>query len=341
MKDKILFFSDAHIREVGSFLPWAKVVNGHGLTGELVNIKKSFTFIRSLILETQPRLVLFGGDWHHTTDFVTALTLHVSSICHSMIVSACKEVGCEFWMFRGQHDLFSEQFNICSINIFANACTVIPSEKIKDIDGFKIGILPYVSCKELAISTLSEMSCKVDLLSTHLDFAGCSYETGKKSESVIPAKLGVPCLAGDQHLKQKVKDVRYCGSLYQNRFNREDTEKAGGAILFDMNTKKMKFYKNTLAKHYVKVSDLENVKNLNPDECVLQVSTDNDRQEVEEVCSEFEHIFFPRPLFKNDVEFQEEYVDTTIKEPKVLLRDYIKEDNPSAVEVYDKVIGKK
>lgn len=341
MNDKILFFSDVHIRETGSFLPWNQVVNGRGLTGEIENIMKGFKFISSQIVEHQPRLVIFAGDWHHTTDSITTMSLYASGLCHSMILDACEEVGCEFWMFSGQHDIYSEIYNITSIGVFSRSCKYIPTEKIKDIDGFKIGILPYLSCNELALSTLSDMSCKVDLISTHLNFGGSVFESGKVSDSILSPKLGVPCVSGDIHRQGAYQDVTYCGSLYQNKFAQDNTDHVGGVVLFDMNSKKIKSIPNTVSKHYVRVKDLKQVKKLDPDKVVLQVVTSDDKEEVSNVCEDFEYMFIPRPTFEEEKEFDEDYVDTSLQTPKEIFRSYVEDDNPEAVKLFDRVMSGK
>ena len=158
--DRILSFSDLHVRETGSFPPWCQIINGRGLTGELENIVRGIDFVCMQIVEHQPRLVLFCGDWHHCTDSLTALAIYVSGLCHAKVRRACDEVGAEFWMLPGQHDIFSERFCINSINVFQNSAKIFPTETIKDIDGFRIVVLPFTSCKELAGQTLSEMSSK-------------------------------------------------------------------------------------------------------------------------------------------------------------------------------------
>ena len=200
MSDLLLCYSDTHLRSTGSFPPY-NVVTESGLTKELLNILHGFKFVANQILEFKPKVVVNCGDTFHNTEFISSMTLHGAAIALDMIAKACQEVGAHHIIIPGNHDILIQDPSkvITSITPLTGFGEICLKRHIHEVNGFKIGIVPYNSDHERAYSDLVELQNQCDLLVTHLDFCGAQYDTGRISESKIEPNFDVPVISGDLH----------------------------------------------------------------------------------------------------------------------------------------------
>ena len=270
-KCTVLFFSDTHLRDVGSF-PGFNRVDDNGLTRELNNIVSGFEFVAEKIRNVKPDLVVFPGDLYHTPEGLTTTVIHASDIALRMIKYACDEVGCPFIIMPGNHDCVNDKLGIYSVATLGGYGAVILQDDELEINGHKIAFVQFNSDKLSVYDKLiAAKKGGASLIVTHLDFKGAVYETGIESKSALPSKIGVPVVSGDIHLHQTIGDVIYVGSLVQNRFNRRDLTGVGGVLSFELHSGDWDFSPNWGSKHYAILDDESQLKHLPPERCVLQV----------------------------------------------------------------------
>ena len=331
---KGIVYTDVHLREVGSF-PGFNAIDSNGLTRELNNILLGADFVADAIRQHDVDLVFCLGDLFHNTDFQTARTLHASHLFLGKIRSACELVGAEHYIIAGNHDTFSEECGITSISNLGFYFTEIVSEPtVVEIRGFKVLVLPFSSNIDSIRDQIDSYQDSVDLIVTHMDFAGATYESGQQSNSMLSPESRVPIISGDIHMRSDVGNVHYTGSLIQNRFNRPDLSTAGGITLFDEHGNFQDF-RNTYSKHYVRVRDLEMISELNPDEVVLQIITEEPKHVIEQVAKGFEYTYIRKKADR--VGAEQEILRSGIEDPKTLMRDFVKTDNPDALPLYEDI----
>lgn len=333
--NELMFFSDSHLRDVGSFPPFNKIEE-NGLSHELNNIILGYKFVANMVVKRKPRALFFLGDVFHHPESVSTAALYGASIAWGMVRDACIEVGIPFYYFEGNHDILSDIFGINSVAILQGFGEWIKEDQVIDIDGFRVWAAKFNSNKEKVAASL-EKGKKYDLVITHLDFKGARYETGKLSNSRISPNLDVPIISGDIHLPQDVGDVSYVGSLVQNRFNRTDLSAVGGVLIFNMETKKVTRIPNKLSRHYVKIEDLSQLDGLPPDRVVLQVKCPLPDEESIKALEGYMYVHVPMPDFKEQVEVNKKIM--SMEKPDKILRNWLADEKPEIVSLFDEVFN--
>jgi len=342
LSDLVLCYSDTHLRSIGSFPPYNQI-SRNGLTKELRNIIAGFKFVAHHILEFKPRVVIHCGDIYHNTDYISSMTLHGASIALGAIKQACDEVGCRHIMIPGNHDILAQDsdYIVTSIANLRGYGDILLQKDLLDIDGFRIGFVPYNRVGELVHADLLDYQNKSDLMITHLDFAGAKYDSGKESLSEISPNFDVPVIAGDLHVPQDTGSVCFVGSLLQHKFHRYDLKKVGGILLWDMNEKMARRIPNTVSKHYVKMNFDEDpagsIPSFNPDSVLLQVFSERAREDIESNFEGFDWFYIKK--FKDADDSESTPVDMQLESPKLSLKEYIKNDNPEALDQFERVMN--
>lgn len=335
MSNDFMFFSDAHLRDVGSFPPFNKIEE-NGLSQELNNIILGFRFVADMVKKKKPKALFFLGDMYHTPEALPTSVIFGSSVALELVKDACIETDCKFYIMEGNHDILSDTFGINSISTLGGYGEIIKEDGVIDIDGFQIWVAKFQSDKEKVGASL-EKGKKYDLIITHLDFKGARYETGKVSNSRVSPNLDVPVISGDIHLPQDIGDVSYIGSLVQNRFNRCDLDGVGGVLIFNTETKKITRIPNKYSKHYVKIEDLSQLEGLPPERCVLQVKCPLPDEESVKLLEGFEYIHIPIPDYKEQVEVNKKIM--SMERPDKILRSFLADERPETVALFDEVIS--
>jgi hypothetical protein len=336
---RILFYADVHCRDSGSFLPFNRL-NERGLTGECENLLKGYEFLRDMIIEHKPDMVIDGGDATDVTEFQSARTLFTLARGHTMIRSAVDKVGCGWEGIPGQHDMINEEHMITNMEILKPYLDMIHLEPtVASYGDIKIGYIPFCTNTIELQKTIWKFGEICDVLVTHTNYKGCAFDSGKISESKLEASDKVVTLSGDIHLRQKVGMMYYPGSLIQNKFNRDDLSGAGGVIIFDTETKKVEFIQNSYSRHYVRVKDLtEFLKNPVPaDRCVLKVVTELSYEEVKSEIPGYD--FITAPPSKMSTDEAVEYTDVALEDPISLASEWILKENPDALDLFTKNVG--
>lgn len=340
---RILFYSDVHLRDNGSFFPY-NMIEKNGLSKELNNILLGFDFIRDQILVHHPNLVVFCGDLYHYPEVVSTQCLHASSIALSKIKYACEKVNAKHYLIPGQHDIIDENNYVTSISNLVGYGDILLRPIVIDDVFFS----PYCSNAGKLYTTLIEAQQTSSLVIAHADFNGGLYDNLHKSESRISPILSIPCISGDLHIPHDVESVHYVGSLVQNRFQHPDLKFIGGILIFDTETQGITRIRNTYSKHYCKISpkfatDEDYIKRaleLDPEKVVLAVYSKLAKEEIEGIFKDYEMMYYPMPqdIFSKNEE-QQEINQALLETPEVLLRDYVSKERPSAVSILNGVLG--
>lgn len=334
MANELMFFSDAHLRDTGSFPPFNKIEE-NGLSHELNNIILGFKFVADMVKKRKPKALFFLGDMFHTPEAVTTATLYGASIALSFIKEACHEAECEFYYMAGNHDILSDLFGINSVAQLAGYGNFISEDGPIYVAQQSIYVARFNSNPEKMAESLAK-GLNHSLIITHLDFKGARYETGKLSNSRISPNLGVPCISGDIHLPQDIGDVSYVGSLVQNRFNRTNLDEVGGVLMYNLDTKAITRIPNKLSRHYVKIEDLEQLEGLSPNRCVLQVKCPIPDEETEALFKDFMYVHIPMPDFREQVDPNKKIM--SMEKPDRILRNHLSDERPELVQLFDEVI---
>lgn len=339
MSKEILFYSDIHYRESGSFFPY-NIIDSNGLTKELNNTNLGMKFIANQIKLHKPRMVVCLGDLFHSPEVITIKTLYAMCVGLSFVKAACEAVGAKHYVILGNHDILSEKSSISGMFAIKGFFEeVIYEADYKTELDKKLLFLPYSSNLGEVYKTLLDARENADYIFTHLDFAGCRYNSGISSHSNISPDIGVPCISGDIHLPQKVGTVQYVGSLVQNQFGFTDLENVGGCLVLNLETGKTKLIQNNLSKHYVTFYDDGDLSKLPPAErVVLKLVTKRTKEECEEVFSGYEYQY-TKWLENKTNELKPYYTNRVQINSKLVLRSYLKDNNPTALDIFDEVLN--
>lgn len=343
MADLILGFSDQHLRDTGSFVPYNQTAP-NGLSKELNNMLLGWEFVAQMIREYRPKLVHNFGDTINCTEFQSVQVIHGMYLAHEMILKACQEVGAILTLHAGNHDVFSEQHGINNINILSpyySGGVYLEPTVFEGLSDFRIGIIPYSSNQEKLAHYFEHYQNKCDVLFAHVDLAGAFYESGTQSESnLVYSEEGIPLISGDLHNPQCIhSNLYYVGSLVQHRFFYENLDHVGGVILMDMQSQKMKWVPNTLSKHYIKVRDsnLQSALGLDPKRCVFQVFSSQSKEEIDALFQGRTYHYSPE--IRSSSRSQNHCVDFTVQEPHLVLRSWVSKDRPSALAEFDQIFS--
>jgi len=237
----------------------------------------------------------------------------------------------------GNHDMLNDKLGIMSISTLCGYGEIVTDDRFIDVDGYNVACVQFNSDKAKVAESLERAAEKADLIVTHLDFKGARYETGKLSGSQISPNLKVPVISGDIHLPQEIGAVNYIGSLVQNRFNRTDLSGVGGYLLWDVDKRKAERYPNTYSKHYVKIEKLSQLKGLDPDQVILQVRCPIPDEKTNKLFEPYDYIHLPMPEDVHIVDVGAKKV--SMDRPEDVLRAFIKQERPGAIELYDSIMG--
>lgn len=339
MSNKILCYSDQHLRDCGSFYPYNRI-DTNGLTLELNNMIKGWEFVRDQILEHKPKIVINCGDIVQYTELQTAQVLHAMYLCFKMIRESCMDVGARHILFPGNHDILSESQGITNIGLCeAWVDDYITSATVTTYNNINISFIPYTSSHKYFCEHVEKANESSDLLLCHADFAGCTYESGMKSLSSLAPEVKIPCISGDIHLPQDFDNIHYVGSLVQHRFGQNNIDRAGGILLYDIETKEISRVVNNYSKHYVKLTDkdlpLEDKSLL--DKCVFQIVTSRTLEEIDTMFKGYDYMYVPE--IRSQSGSVNNYSSFSMADPLEVLRDHIANERPEAIFTYDQIFN--
>lgn len=335
---KILFFADPHFRETSSYPPFNRI-QSNGLSGALNNTLLGMTFLKLQIEIHEPDLVVLLGDTYHKDNVITVPTLHAAQIGFEDISYVCRKMGIDFLILMGNHDLYEvlqDGTKVTSICTLGGHGILITENMSYDLeDNFRIFLMPYCDDLEENYQSLLEGS-KYDLIAAHTDFLGAVHDNGHKVEVGLDSHTRVPVICGHIHIPQVVGNVIYPGSLLLDRFSRESYEDVSGVMIFDTETMEKETIRNTLSKHFIKVTDLSKLDDLDPERCILKIYSEAPEGDVKDLLEGFQYMFIH--IKDKNKGSRDAYIRQGIDKPENLLRAFIEEDRPEHLWIYDEVV---
>lgn len=335
---KLFFYTDLHFRENGSFIPWNKPAE-NGLSIELNNTISGCSFVAEMVETLCPDIVFNLGDIFHPMETISVPTLYGAHLGLSAVNQSCVKVEARHLLIAGNHDLYSEVSGITSIAILSGYFDeIISTNEVLSCD---IGIVPFHSKPEDVYNGIMEVSSMLSedgIIVTHSEFAGAKYENFREVESNLSPDLPLKIFSGHLHLPQSVGNVIYVGSLIQHRFSQYELNE-NGVMTYDTESKEIKRFRNNRSKHYVVVKDLDAARDFDPQQVVLKVFSDRPHEEVELILKDYEYAYFPVTERKDDV--QTTVTDFQIEDPLSALKAHISQENPDALEMFEKVVKKR
>lgn len=330
---KFFCFGDAHLRDSGSFIPFNRLED-NGLSYELNNILKGYSFISNLIEELKPDIVIDLGDTFHDNIYLTQTVLYAASIGYSHIKDVCNRVGCKFFILPGNHNTQSINTGIYSSKILSGYGEFVDSLFCENFNGINFSMIPFVS--DYQLQEFLSLRKSDDVIFTHAEYSGTKYESGQISNSPISPKFHKRIISGHIHLSQDIGNVSYPGSLVQNRFTKFCNKKTvGGALVFDTDTNEIIRYKNTFSKHYILLDDYKTIKSYNPNNYVFKILGTEDKSIVEKfIPKEYEYMYVKSSV-KNEVKVS--YTNIEWGSPRVLLENHISQNNPDALDDFKEI----
>lgn len=337
---KIVFYGDTHLRETSSF-PQFNRVQQNFLTGELNNTLLSLDFVHDVILEEEPDLVINLGDSYNKDNYISTRTLFAADLGFQKVSDACDKLNIDHLIIAGNHDIYatfengSRLSSICTLRAHG---TPIMDTWSYDLSGFRILLLPYTDNLEEAYQGIVT-GIDYNLIAAHLEFLGAVHDNNHPVEHGLDPNTGVPVVCGHIHLPQILGDVCMPGSLIQGRFVREDLERIGGIMIYDTdNPKSKRLRKNDRSKHFVRVRDLNVLRNLDPEHCVLKIYSEVPEEDVKDLLQGFEYVYIKTKVAIEEGDVDSSYLQRDIDKPEKLLRDYISETHPEYLDIYDEAL---
>jgi len=319
---KILYYSDIHFREKGSFIPWNRQENR--FTNELNRILNSMYWLSEIVEVEKPDLLLCLGDIFNNLVIQSSPTLDASGLAFSQLKETCKRLGIEHWLIPGNHDYYGRYNNaIYSIRVLEGFFDRIFYEPVYEDN---ILYLPYFTDEAKAYEEILLREPKKVI--THLTFNGA--DVGKVKVQGLKPPRDVKVISGHIHIPQKIGNALYVGSLVQLSW----IEGTKHGVYIEENGK-FKFIQNPVGKQIVKIKRLDeidkyDIKNtgfiletFQPPEKLpvgvdIQVKLVKEEQKEERIEYEFESFQSPLELLKQEVK---EVFPDKVKKLETLLKE--------------------
>jgi hypothetical protein len=337
---KILFYSDIHIRDYGSFQNF-NIVNQKGYTLELENISKAFDFIESVIISHRPDLVINLGDTVNNPDSITCRSLSVLVDGFKKITEVSSELKARHIIIPGNHEILNENLNMNMLSVLklTDYSELISTPLVKTFSSnFSIGFIPYMSNVRNFNEYYNEFITTCDLICCHGECLGAVHESGKEVESRVNPQAGIPVFSGHIHTQQVIKDWRFVGSVIRNKFYTSKNKTLGGVGLYDTDSKDYLHIENDFSRHYIRIYDLNDLQNLDPSKVALQIVSNEVTEEVKSFLKEEGYMYSVLKPIQEKSDVKKHYNSFTIGDPVKLLSTFIAEDNPDAKEDFDEVV---
>ncbi len=255
---RLLCFSDSHCTRSCEFARPTE----DGLNEYLQLFIKSFEFVAETCKKEQPDILVFGGDFWDSQDYIDTMSLNVGfKVWKSLIDLPIKHK----LAIVGNHDYWDIEKNIHTLEFLkAHGWYIFEKPEIISLDGTTILGLPYRESysSEVLDPLLSE---KVDVVLSHLDVVGgmLRYAKSDSDKRAFTTKSSFNpsmfdnaevVLNGHYHLPSQVSHNFFnVGALTSRTFSDKFSDPRG-LIVYDTDTKDLKRCVNPYARTFLDVS---------------------------------------------------------------------------------------
>lgn len=333
---KLAGASDIHIKEFGSYSAYRQISES-GLTKELDNILKGADFLAQTIEETRPDLFFIAGDLFDNPTALTCREIYTGTRFIKKINKACIARGIPLYLMPGNHDMLNrEHHHLWMFQDIPNIHIVNKVTHYKEVT-----FIPHMYDVGEFLDAIAKT--ENNIIVAHQDFSGGTYDSGMASRSDLDVRKfkDKVFLAGDLHIPQSFKNVHYCGSLVQNKFQQSSLANVGGALIYDSESETpITRIPNMFSSHYVKVRSLAALKKL-PDNVVVSFSGELDKEQMEEQIKEV----YPNLEFQyikslsSKPEVPTEYTGLEEISPTKMLEATVESERPEALQQLRQIIS--
>lgn len=268
---KIFTFGDMHIYPYHQF----SKPEEFGYTTRLKEHIEACNSIASHIKNDKPDLVCCGGDVFHTQSRIDTIVLDCASECIDIINQACKEIGKEFHILVGNHDILSDNNRSSHSLIPFKKWDNVVIHEVPESDG-NIVFLPYATEPVKITDYVYNVKNKEEKVAiAHLDFKGAKFNDTMIDENGFDTNIFSEfkkVIGHHYHVPQKLKNGKFVFPGSPQVFSFREPKSGSyrrGIILYESEEDKVN-RREVNAPDWVTITDEEDIK-----ECVTNLSKNN------------------------------------------------------------------
>jgi len=253
---KVVISADEHLH---AFKEFDKVLKD-GKSFRLSLYEQSFRYVKDYMLSNNIKYWLHGGDFFHSKE---SISVPVLDVIGSLLLEI-KDAGIEQVFLKGNHDIWSKDGKISSLDILTAYGEIIENVCVKTYGDLKVLFIPWD--ENVITQDLINEHEEVDIVIGHRMIAGAVMDgayiakNGETLDFIDNTKFKQMFL-GHIHRRQQLKDnVQYIGSLLAHTF--KDRGSQHGFIVYDTDTNESNFILNPHSPNFetLEVTTLDEMK---------------------------------------------------------------------------------
>jgi len=176
------------------------------------------------LLEHNIKHIVHLGDYYDNRKFINFRALNRN---RNHFLKPLRENGITMDIICGNHDTYYKNTNELNslkelLGHYMNEVNILHEPTVMDYDGFKMGLVPWISADNESASLDFIANAKCDWLGGHFDIEGYEMMKGRKCEHGLkPAifKRFEKVLSGHFHTKSMQGNIEYLGSQMEFFWN--------------------------------------------------------------------------------------------------------------------------
>jgi len=169
------------------------------------------------LLEHDIKHIVHLGDYFDNRKFINFKALNRNR--HSFL-DKLREYGITMDIIPGNHDVFYKNTNELNslkelLGHYMNEVNIVMKPTVMDFDGFKMGLLPWITPENKQESMDFIANCKADWLGAHLELGGFDMMRGIQSHGGMDHRIFSRferVLSGHYHTKSTKDNIIYLGT---------------------------------------------------------------------------------------------------------------------------------
>lgn len=297
---KILFYTDTHFGESGSF----SYPTASGYTSRLDTTLALHSWLGDVLDDRRPDVVINGGDLYKSQGVIEAKALSACTLAMTQLIERGRSAGIkQHYILLGNHDFVTKNHLVTSIDWL----DAIPGCKLVRFLSEEDGLVlcPYYHTTEEVWDDLQAMASTSKVYFGHMSLSGVFDGMNRTPREYVglPAHesgLSTSWLSqnfkmsfnGHHHVPQRpYENVLLPGSLQQFTVSEVDylPSMKRGVWLLDTDTLKLTFIENRISPRIVKVFFYDELRSLDDNCCVVfhHVSEKDDKSLIEKELKRF------------------------------------------------------